>query len=351
MTDTNTNQTRAFQTVMILAGLVVLVQGMMFAKTILIPCMLAVVLTIMLVGPSRWLIGKGVPKWLATILILSVFILVCLFMVVLVEKSIQDFTQNIPEYSKKLKGIAEKVVSFTNSKGIHLGNEKLVDMLNPQSAMKFTGTFFSGLSAVATNGFLVILTVMFILVESSGFAGKIAKIPGDTAKRLAAMNAFTSSVQQYLLIKTMVSLLTGVLVAISLLVIGVDYPVLWGVLAFGFNFVPNIGSIIAAIPAVLLALVELGPLGAAIAASCYLVINIVVGNFIEPRFMGEKLGLSTLVVFLSLIFWGWVFGPVGMLLSVILTMKVKIALDSKDETAWLGMLLGPNLDETEPAET
>lgn len=336
---------------MILAGLVVLIQGMMFAKTILIPCMLAVVLAIMLIGPSKWLRGKGIPGWLATTLILSVFTLVCLFMVVLVESSIQNFTQNIPEYNEKLKGIAEKFVSFTNSKGIHLGSEKLVDMFDPKSAMKFTGSFLSGLSAVAANGFLVILTVMFILAESGGFAGKIAKIPGDSGKRLKELSAFTSSVQEYLLIKTMVSLLTGVLVTICLVVLGVDYPLLWGVLAFGFNFVPNIGSIIAAIPAVLLALVNLGPLGAVITSICYLVINIVVANFIEPHFMGKKLGLSTLVVFLSLIFWGWVLGPVGMLLSVILTMKVKIFLDSNEETAWLGMLLGPNPDETDLAET
>jgi AI-2 transport protein TqsA len=351
MTDTNINLTRVFQIVMILAGLVVLIQGMMLAKVIMIPCMLAVVLAIMLIGPSHWLKSKGVPGWLATTLILSVFILGCLFMVVLLEKSIQGFTQNIPEYNEKLEGIAGKIVSFTESKGMHLGNKKLGGLLDPQAAMKFTGSFLSELSSVAANGFLVILTVMFILAESAGFAAKVARIPGDAQKRLRTMNAFTSSVQQYLLIKTMMSLLTGALVATSLVVLGVDYPVLWGVLAFGFNFVPTIGSIIAAIPAVLLALVQLSPLGVVMAVICYLVINIVVGNFIEPRYMGKKLGLSTLVVFLSLIFWGWVLGPAGMLLSVILTMKVKIALDSNDETAWLGMLLGPNFDETGLADT
>lgn len=351
MTDTSSNLTRSFQIIMILAGLVVLIQGMMFAQVILIPFMLAVVLAIMFIGPSQWLRGKGLPGWLATALILTAFILVCLFMVVLVEKSIQDFTQNIPEYNDRLKTISEKVVSFADSKGVRLGNKKFVDMLSPQSAMKFTGTFLSGLSSIGANGFLIILTLMFILAESGGFAGKVARIPGDTRKHLMEMKAFTSSVQKYLLIKTMVSLLTGVLVAISLVVLGVDYPILWGVLAFGFNFVPNIGSIIAAIPAVLMALVQLGPLSAAIAAICYLAINIVVGNFIEPRFMGQRLGLSTLVVFLSLIFWGWVLGPVGMLLSVILTMKVKIFLDSNEETAWLGIMLGPNLDETDLAET
>jgi AI-2 transport protein TqsA len=195
MTDTSTNLTRTFQIVMILAGLVVLIQGIMFAQVILIPFMLAVVLAIMLIGPSKWLRGKGVPGWLATALILSVFILVCLFMVVLVEKSIQDFTQNIPEYNEKLKGITGKVVSFADTKGIPLGDKDLVDMLDPRSAMKFTGTFLSGLSAVAANGFLIILTLMFILAESGGYADKLARIPGDARKHLTEMNDFTSSVQ------------------------------------------------------------------------------------------------------------------------------------------------------------
>lgn len=347
MTETSSSLNRIFQIVMILTGIVILIGAMMFAKAILIPCMLAVVMAIMLIGPKRWLRGKGVPNWLATILILLVFVFVCLFMVALVEKSIQDFTKNIPTYNQKINVIAEQIVNYTDSKGISLGNKKLITMLNPESAMKFTSSFLSGLSAVAANGFLVIMTMMFLLAESSGFAGKIGQIPGNSRKRLETVSTFTSSVQEYLLIKAMVSLLTGTLVTICLVLLGVDYPVLWGVVAFAFNFVPNIGSIIAAVPAVLLAMVQLGPVGAATVAACYLVINIVVGNFIEPQFMGKKLGLSTLVVFLSLIFWGWVLGPVGMLLSVILTMKVKIALDSNDETAWLGMLLGPNLDEIE----
>jgi len=128
-------------------------------------------------------------------------------------------------------------------------------------------------------------------------------------------------------------------------VVGVDYPVLWGVIAFFLNFVPNIGSIIAAIPALLLALVQLGPGGTAWAALGYLLANNLVGNVIEPRFMGKGLGLSSLVVFLSLVFWGWVLGTVGMFLSVPLTMTIKIALDSNDDTRWLAILLGPEVED------
>ncbi len=154
-----------------------------------------------------------------------------------------------------------------------------------------------------------------------------------------------------MVIKTLVSLATGIAIAIWLGVLGVDYAMLWGLLAFLLNYVPNIGSIIAAIPAVLLALVQLGVGSALLAALGFLVVNAAIGNVIEPRFMGRGLGLSTLVVFLSLVFWGWVLGPVGMLLSVPLTMTVKIALESNEDTRWIAILLGPQPSAKSPSRT
>jgi predicted PurR-regulated permease PerM len=119
---------------------------------------------------------------------------------------------------------------------------------------------------------------------------------------------------------------------------------LWGLLALLLNYIPNIGSILASVPAILLALIQLGVGKAVIVLVGYLVINIIIGNVLEPKIMGRGLGLSTLVVFLSLVFWGWVFGPVGMLLSVPLTMTVKIALDSNEDTRWISTLLGSETD-------
>ena len=120
---------------------------------------------------------------------------------------------------------------------------------------------------------------------------------------------------------------------------GLDFPLLWGLLAFLLNYIPNIGSIIAAVPAVLLALVQIGPGRAIVIAGGYVAINLLIGNLIEPRVMGQGLGLSTLVVFLSLIFWGWVLGPVGMLLSVPLTMTLVMALESQEDTRRYALIL------------
>jgi len=143
-----------------------------------------------------------------------------------------------------------------------------------------------------------------------------------------------------MVIKTFMSLASGILIAVWLYILGVDYPILWGFLAFLLNYIPNIGSIVAAIPAVILAVVQLGFGSALLVAAGYIVVNFVEGNVIEPRLMGRKLGLSTLVVFLSLIFWGGLLGFVGAILSIPLTMTLKFAFENSESTRWIAVLLG-----------
>lgn len=158
---------------------------------------------------------------------------------------------------------------------------------------------------------------------------------------LARLRSVLDNINRYMVLKTLMSLLTGGLIWGWLWYLGLDFAPLWALVAFLFNYVPTIGSIIAAIPAVLLALVQLDVQSALWIAFGYLVVNAVVGAMIEPRFMGQGLGLSTLVVFVSLVFWGWVLGPVGMFLSVPLTMVLKIALDANPQTRPIAIMLGP----------
>jgi predicted PurR-regulated permease PerM len=198
----------------------------------------------------------------------------------------------------------------------------------------------AGLSGLLTNVFMILLTVIFILLEASGFPQKLRTALGDPEESLGQFKSITESVNRYLAMKTIFSLATGVAVAIWLAILGVDFALLWGLVAFLLNYVPNIGSIIAAIPAVLLALIQLGVGPALLACLGYVVVNVVFGSILEPKFMGRGLGLSALVVFLSLVFWGWVLGPVGMVLSVPLTMIVKVALESHEDTQWIAVMLG-----------
>ena len=160
----------------------------------------------------------------------------------------------------------------------------------------------------------------------------------------------SEKVQRYVELKALMSLGTALTVGLWVWIIGLDYPLIWGVLAFLLNFVPNIGSILAAAPAVLLAIVQLSWGGVMAVLAGYVVANVFWGNGVEPRIMGRDLGLSTLVVFLSLVFWGWILGPVGMLLSVPLTMTVKIALDANEDTRWIAVLLGPDISSEAGSE-
>jgi predicted PurR-regulated permease PerM len=189
------------------------------------------------------------------------------------------------------------------------------------------------------DSLLIFFTVVFLLVEASTIPTKIRAILSDPDTTLERLSEFLSAVKQYLVIKSLTSLITGVIVTAWLFFLGVDFAVLWGSIAFFMNFVPYVGSIIAAVPVVFLAFLDAGVQDALLVAVGFLAINLVVGNLIEPRFMGRGLGLSTLVVFVSLIFWGWVFGPVGMFLSAPLTMLVKIALENDPRSRWIAILL------------
>jgi predicted PurR-regulated permease PerM len=216
--------------------------------------------------------------------------------------------------------------------------------------MNMARNLLSGIGGVMTNFLLILLTVVFMLFEAESVPKKIHIALDDPSMKIQRIDKFLESVKQYLAIKSVVSLATGTAVGLWLYFLGVDHYMLWSVTAFLFNFIPNIGSIIAAVPAVLLAFVQLGPTTAGLAAIGYVVTNMVMGNVIEPRFMGRGLGLSTLVVFLSLIFWGWLLGTVGMLLSVPLTMIVKLALESSDDSRWLALLLAGNEEHNQLPE-
>ena len=178
-----------------------------------------------------------------------------------------------------------------------------------------------------------------MLFEASSLSHKLHLALDDPQARLKQIDQFLASVNNYLAIKTLVSIATGVIVSIMLWAFGLDFFLLWGVLAFLLNYIPNIGSIIAAVPAMSLAVLQLGPAAAGFIGLGYLTINTVMGNVVEPRYLGRGLGLSTLVVFISLIFWGWLLGTVGMLLSVPLTMVIKIALENSAEGHWFAVLL------------
>ncbi len=332
---------RAASILITFAAFVVVVAGLRAAEPIVVPFLLSIFLAIISAPPLFWLERRGFPKWLAMLTVITGIVAVALGITAMLGNSINDFSRDIPFYKSRLKEQFGGLVSWLGAHGVQITREQVLSYVNPGKAIELVGEIFNGFGGVLANAFLIFLTVVFILFEAHSFPRKVRAAIDDPEKKLERFEQFTENLIRYLAIKTLTSLGTGIAIGVWLAIMGVEYPVLWGLLAFLLNYVPNIGSIIAAVPAVLLTAVQLGPLSALWAALGYLVVNIVFGNVIEPRFMGRGLGLSTLVVFLSLVFWGWVLGPVGMLLSVPLTMTLKIALDSSEETRWMAVMLGP----------
>lgn len=338
------HQAEASRILITISAFVIVVAGINSAKVILVPFLLSAFIAIICAPPLFWMQNKGLPKWLSLlIVILSVFF-IGLLMASLVGSSVKDFSTNLSFYESRLKEKTVVIIAWINKTGLETSGFELANIFDPGAAMKLTAALLNALGNALANAFLILMTVIFILLEASSFPEKLIKILGGHDTSLDRFEKFAGNVKQYMIIKTIVSLGTGVLVSLFLLLIGVDYPLLWGLLAFAMNYVPNIGSIIAAVPAALLAVIQLNFFSALLVAAGYFIINLVMGSIIEPRFMGRELGLSTLVVFLSLIFWGWILGPVGMLLSVPLTITVKIALDSRVDTKWIAILLGPETD-------
>ncbi|GAA5315640.1 MAG: AI-2E family transporter [Candidatus Pelagadaptatus aseana] len=327
------------------AAFVIVVAGMKASESILVPFLLSLFIVVIFSPPLTWLKQRGVPSGLALVLVISLVVVIGLIFGAVVGSSIVDFRENLPEYQQRLSGLSQQAIGYLQRFGISVSQDQWQEVFDPGVVFSFVGNMLASLGNVMTNAFLILLTVIFILMEEVHFSDKVRYAQKDNAEStLRAMERFSSSINQYMAIKAVLSLLTGGLVLIWLLILGVDYPVLWGLLAFLLNFVPNLGSILAAIPAVLLALVQLGPLSALLTAAGYVAVNVGVGNVLEPRIMGRGLDLSTLVVFLSLVFWGWVLGPVGMLLSVPLTMTIKIALENLNATHWFAVLLSSGKD-------
>ena len=324
---------------LVLASLVIVIAGLKAASTIIVPLLMALFIAIITTPFMLWLTGKGAPTWAALGLILLVLASFILTVGSLISSSVDQFSALLPAYENKLRTTITLLSDWAARHQLTGFTGTEFTVVDPKAAARIIGGLVGSVGRIVGDSLLIFFTVVFLLVEASTIPAKIRTILSDPDTTLERLSEFLSAVKEYLVIKSITSLITGVVVTAWLFFLGVDFAVLWGSIAFFMNFVPYVGSIIAAVPVVFLAFLDAGVQDALLVAAGYVAINLVVGNLIEPRFMGRGLGLSTLVVFVSLIFWGWVFGPVGMFLSAPLTMLVKIALESDPKSRWIAVLL------------
>ena len=323
------------------ACLVVIVAGLRAAAPLVLPFLVAAFLAVVSVPFIGWLQRWRVPRPLAVLGAVLVAVAVIAVLALVLGRSVNEFGAAAPRYQARLQALFESSLALGADFGLPIADWRSLELVPFGSVFDLLGGTLGAVASFASNTFLVLLTVAFILIEAAGFSGKLRVAFGERVQ-FDQVERMMRDVQRYLAIKSAISAATGVLLGLWVAAFGLDFALLWGLVAFILNFIPTLGSVIAAVPAVILVMVQFDLARAGVIALGYVGVNVIFGSLVEPLLLGRRLGLSTLVVFASLVFWGWVWGPVGMLFSVPLTMSIKIALENTRDFRWVAVMLDAN---------
>ncbi|WP_236845833.1 AI-2E family transporter [Campylobacter lanienae] len=321
------------------ASFVIIISGLSLASSIVVPFLLAVFIAIIIYPILEMMSKIHINRFFAFIILIGICGSGLWFLGNVIAGAIVQFSTDLPLYKAKIDIFIDNLIIYAKDQAdIDISNN-LLSFINLDKLIITTSNLLLQTGGLVTQSFLVFLLLVFILFESQIFKQKVEYFAIKDPSTLHIANTFISNLKRYLAIKTISSIATGVIVWGFLILFDVPHALLWAVLAFILNYIPTIGSIIAAIPAILVSLAVNDISATLWLTLIYLVVNISIGNFIEPRFLGKGLGISTLVVILSLLFWGFIFGIGGMFLAVPLTMSIKIALDANPRTKFISILL------------
>ncbi|HBI33023.1 MAG TPA: hypothetical protein DDY45_13350 [Verrucomicrobiales bacterium] len=335
------------------AAVVILVTGLKLGQSFFVPVLLAGFIATVSFPITSWLRKRRVPMPIAvllTVLVDFAFMTGIVIIVITLTGDLESKWQDryYPAMNSKIDEVRETAVGVLENLKIP-DARKTVDnyatIKIPAQIGKNFDPFDLGKDvAVRVLGFLgstllILILTVFMLSEARMFGRRVNAVLEARGPNLDRLMNSTADIQRYLAMKTVVSLATGVLAGFLCWAAGLDFYILWGILAFALNFIPVLGSIIAGVPPFIVAfLVDGGPSALAVGVG-YISINIFLGNFLEPMLMGRRFGLSTLVVIISVLFWGFIWGPVGMFLAVPLTMVLKVMLDNSDELRWIAVAI------------
>jgi len=329
----------------VIAAIAIAVIFLHAAASIVAPILLAAFIAVIVTSPLQWMRRKRVPKWLALVVIIFVIFEGGSLLALVFTGQLEGFRHGLPGYQERLIVLSDQFGGWLENIGVDNARESVKDILDPAIPITLVRIALAKVSGTFGSGLLVLLAVVFMLLEAGGLPAKLRMAFNLTEEAEERLGRLSSAINQYIMIKGLASLATAFFIWAWLWILGIDFAVLWAVLAFLLNFIPFVGAILMMIPAVLMALVQTDLLTTVLVALGYLVANTVIGSVLEPRIMGRGLGISTLAVFLSLLFWGWVLGTVGVFLAVPLTMALIIALDSSPQTRPIAILLGPEVPE------
>lgn len=292
----------------------------------------------------RWLKQKGVPGGLSVILVILLFTLIILILGVIVVKAAMQFGNQIPIYQAQLTEFTNSLTRYVPSyEGFSIQSilHSIVSI-----TVSLMANIVNGIVNAGTTAGIVIVTAAFLLIDAANAPEKVDSEIGKQSELRLRLSKFSKKLVKFIVIRAEINLITGIAIAFLLFIGGIDYAILWGVLIFLLSYIPYIGLVIASIPPIMLALFKYGPLGALAVILIIVVVDALAENVLFPSLMGKGLQLSPAFLFLALIYWNFVFGLGGVLLSIPLTIVLKIILESFEETKWLARLMGP-MEEAE----
>lgn len=343
---------RGFRLLLAAACLVVVIAGMREAASVFVPVILAFFFAVLSYPVMHWLTARGIPRFVSMLITLLMVIGVVVLIVMGGTTLLAEFQKDMPAYLVRLKASLEDTAKWLEERGVQGATDSISQFFDwsaiisyaakqdvMQNIASFMGSTVGTVASFFSTFVLVLVLLVFILMEARGTMTRFMAVQLAGGPDFEKLIQSASDIQKYLGIKTALSALTGLLAYGWCLMMDLPYAPLWGIVAFVFNYVPVVGSIVAAVPPALVAL-GAGGLGEAVGVVIgYLAINLSIGNFLEPTLMGRRFGVSSLVIVLSVIFWGWLWGIVGMFLAVPLTMLMKMMLDNSEEFRWISVAM------------
>ncbi|MGF1469530.1 MAG: AI-2E family transporter [Sandaracinaceae bacterium] len=333
----------AARSLLTLAALVIVLAGLRAAAPIATPILLALLVAFVSSPAVFRLTRWGIHYGFAVSLVLLFELAVLGGLGSLLLSPIEELRRRLPTYQERFGQLASDTAAWLEAHGVAVDEAELAEIGDPAALLDLLGSTVASVGTVLTQGVLFLLIVAFTLFDASRLWKKLEDHYRDTRAGEHVLSRITDEVNRYLGVKSVTSGATGFFCGVWCEILGVDFAVLWGLLAFLLNYIPNVGAIVATIPPFLISLAMFGPGQAALVVLGFTVVNMVIGSVIEPRIMGQALGISPVVVILSMVVWGWVLGPVGALISVPLTMVLKMIMKNTEEWAWLADLMSDPL--------
>jgi len=331
-------QTSFLRVMLILAATVVVLVGIRLSAPILNPIFFAVVLTLLFSPIYSWLKRRGLPSPLALVIMLVVIAAIFIALFFILGVSISKFSERVGFYTSQLNSQLVDLDALLERLG--LSNVDLRDVIKPSALTDVLGTILSGIAGFLSDLFLILVIMLFLLAEGPAMMDRLRAGTSGDNPQVERLTTIGRSVVRQFGLRAIVNLVTGAGVTVLLFFLGVDFPLLWGILTFFLSFVPYIGLVLAVTPAVVLALAEFGVSRAVLVIAGVIVINILAENVLSPMMMGRGLNISPTIVFLSFVFWAWLLGGPGAFLALPITLFVAVMFDTFPETRWLASLIG-----------